>query len=109
MESKQKKLVFSADSGKPSDKSGRKHELVFTNDQQGDNNMKSNFEFLNSDFPVLSNFGKLAENYLYSDSNSCLMKLGMIGETIVNLCFTYDKIPFPYDNTAVNRIVSLYR
>ncbi len=71
--------------------------------------MKSNFEFLNSHFPVLSNFGKLAENYLYSDSNSCLMKLGMIGETIVNLCFTYDKIPFPYDNTAVNRIDSLYR
>ena len=52
--------------------------------------MKSNFEFLNSRFPVLANFGELAEKYLYSDSNSCLMKLGMIGETIVNLCFTYD-------------------
>lgn len=52
--------------------------------------MKSNFEFLNSHFPVLANFGGLAEKYLYSDSNSCLMKLGMIGETIVNLCFTYD-------------------
>ena len=54
--------------------------------------MKSNFEFLNSRFPVLANFGELAEKYLYSDSNSCLMKLGMIGETIVNLCFTYDRI-----------------
>lgn len=32
------------------------------------------------------------------------MKLGMIGETIVNLMFTYDKIPVPYDNSAVNRI-----
>ena len=32
------------------------------------------------------------------------MKLGMIGETIVNLMFTYDKIPIPYDNSAVNRI-----
>lgn len=32
------------------------------------------------------------------------MKLGMIGETIVNLIFTYDKIPLPYDNSAVNRI-----
>ena len=28
----------------------------------------------------------------------------MIGETIVNLMFTYDKIPVPYDNSAVNRI-----
>ncbi len=71
--------------------------------------MKSNFEFLDSHFPVLNNFGKLAEKYLYSDSNSCLMKLGMIGETIVNLCFTYDRIPLPHENTAVNRIDSLFR
>ncbi len=71
--------------------------------------MKSNFEFLNSHFPVLANFGELAEKYLYSDSNSCLMKLGMIGETIVNLCFTYDRIPLPSDNTAANRINSLFR
>lgn len=71
--------------------------------------MKSNFEFLNSHFPVLANFGELAEKYLYSDSNSCLMKLGMIGETIVNLCFTYDSIPLPGDNTAANRINGLFR
>ena len=71
--------------------------------------MKSNFEFLNSHFPVLANFGELAEKYLYSDSNSCLMKLGMIGETIVNLCFTYDRIPLPQDNTAANRINGLFR
>jgi type I restriction enzyme R subunit len=71
--------------------------------------MKSNFEFLNSHFPVLANFGELAEKYLYSDSNSCLMKLGMIGETIVNLCFTYDKILLPSDNTAANRINGLFR
>ncbi len=71
--------------------------------------MKSNFEFLESHFPVLANFGRLAEKNLYSDSNSCLIKLGMIGETIANLCFTYDRIPLPADNTAVNRINSLLR
>ena len=71
--------------------------------------MKSNFSFLNSHFPVLANFGELAEKYLYSDSNSCLMKLGMIGETIANLCFTYDRIPLPQDNTAAVRINSLFR
>lgn len=71
--------------------------------------MKSNFEFLKDSFPVLANFGELSEKYLYTDSNSCLMKLGMIGETIVNLIFTYDKLPIPYDNTAVNRIDTLYR
>lgn len=71
--------------------------------------MKSNFDFLDSIFPVLAQFGRKAEEYLYSDSNACLMKLGMIGETIVNLMFTYDKIPLPYDNTAVTRIDTLAR
>ena len=66
--------------------------------------MASNFKFLETEFPVLANFGDLAEQYCYTDPNSCLMKLGMIGETIVNLMFTYDKIPVPYDNSAVNRI-----
>lgn len=71
--------------------------------------MESNFTFLNDQFPVLGNFGELAEKYLYSDSNSCLMKLGMIGETIVNLIFTYDQIPLPHENTAVKRIDVLFR
>lgn len=66
--------------------------------------MVSNFKFLESEFPILAKFGGLAEQYCYTDPNSCLMKLGMIGETIVNLMFTYDKIPLPYDNSAVNRI-----
>lgn len=66
--------------------------------------MTSNFKFLETEFPVLANFGDLAEQYCYTDPNSCLMKLGMIGETIVNLMFTYDRIPVPYDNSAVNRI-----
>lgn len=71
--------------------------------------MSSNFGFLQNDFPVLAQFGQKAEAYLYSDSNSCLMKLGMIGETIVNLMFTYDRISLPIENTAVNRITTLFR
>ncbi len=69
----------------------------------------SNFAFLNASFPVLANFGTLAEQYCFSDSNSCLMKLGMMGETIVNLMFTYDRVPLPYDNTAASRIDVLLR
>ena len=71
--------------------------------------MQSNFDFLEKEFPVLAQFGKKAESYLYSDSNSCLMKLGMIGETVVNLMFTYDHITLPAENTAVNRITVLFR
>ena len=37
------------------------------------------------------------------------MKLGMIGETVVNLMFTYDRIAPPSENTAVNRIGVLFR
>lgn len=71
--------------------------------------MASNFDFLQKDFPILANFGELAEDYCYSDSNSCLMKLGMIGETIVNLMFTYDRIPVPTNNTASERIKKLQK
>lgn len=71
--------------------------------------MRSNFTFLEKDFPVLANFGQMAEKYCLSDPNSCLMKLGMLGETIVNLMFTYDRIPLPEENNAVRRIDTLYR
>ena len=70
--------------------------------------MKSNFQFLKDDFLVLAKFGELAKQYCYNDSTSCLMKLGMIGETIVNLIFTYDWITLPQNNTLVNRIDTLF-
>ena len=67
--------------------------------------MKSNFEFLNKVFPILANMGSTAESYLYSDTNSCLIKLGLFGETIVNLMLKLDHIEPPdYDNTHANRI-----
>lgn len=69
----------------------------------------SNFKFLQKEFPVLTKLGELAEEYCYSDSNSCLMKLGMIGETIVKLIFSYDKIDLPNENTADKRIDILLR
>ena len=53
----------------------------------------SNFDFLKQKFPVLANLGGLAEKYLYTDPNSCLIKLGMIGETVVNLTILSKKSP----------------
>ena len=64
----------------------------------------SNFKFLHKEFPILAKLGQLAEIYCYSDSNSCLMKLGMIGETVVKLIFNYDRIDLPNENTADKRI-----
>ena len=45
--------------------------------------MKSNFQFLRAKFPALAELGGLAEKYLYSDANSCLMKLGQIGAVLL--------------------------
>ena len=70
--------------------------------------MSSNFDFLNERFPALANFGKLAEKYLYSDSNSSLIKLGMMGETIVNLIIKYDNIEVNDNATAADKIRILY-
>lgn len=67
--------------------------------------MESNFTFLDSNFPVLAQIGATAEEYLYTDPNSCLFKLGLLGETIVNFMMQLDSIQPPrYDNTHSNRI-----
>ena len=68
-----------------------------------------NFAFLQEKFPLLANLGDLAEKYLYNDPNSCLIKLGMIGDTIVNLIFEYDKLAKPAEDKAVNKINILMR
>ncbi|MFI3213800.1 MAG: type I restriction-modification system endonuclease [Eubacteriales bacterium] len=67
--------------------------------------MNSNFKFLEKEYSVLYQIGSTAEKYLYSDTNSCLIKLGMFGETIVNLMLKLDRInPPSFDNTHANRI-----
>ncbi|MCL2563682.1 MAG: type I restriction-modification system endonuclease [Oscillospiraceae bacterium] len=73
--------------------------------------MKSNFVFLEEQFPALEKLGSLAESYLYSDPNTCLYKLGALAETIMNYMFDMDGLTPPYgqDNTAANRIKILKR
>ena len=51
--------------------------------------MESNFSFLETDFPVLYKYGCYAEQYLYNDPNSCLFKMGQMGEAIINLMFDF--------------------
>ena len=67
--------------------------------------LKSNFIFLEKAFPALAQIGSTAEDYLYSDTNSCMYKLGQFGEMLVNLMLKLDNIPPPtFDNTHANRI-----
>ena len=72
--------------------------------------MKSNYAFLNDHFPVLAGMSSLAEDYLYTDGNSCLIKLGLYAETMVNLMMEFDGVAPPaVDNTHANRIRALKR
>jgi type I restriction enzyme R subunit len=67
--------------------------------------MKSNFSFLGEKWPLLAFIGSTAEKYVYTDSNSCLIKLGLFGESIVKLMFVLVNIHEPNeDNTHANRI-----
>ena len=71
--------------------------------------MASGFSFLSTQFPGLEKTGEFAERYLYSDSNSCLFKLGLLCEDIVNKMFDFDNIAMPYQmkDTLVNKICLL--
>ncbi len=67
--------------------------------------MKSNFSFLEERWPLLTSIGMIAERYIYTDSNSCFIKLGLFAESIVRLIFVLDHIAEPQvDNTHANRI-----
>ncbi|MBD5396076.1 MAG: type I restriction-modification system endonuclease [Lachnospiraceae bacterium] len=49
--------------------------------------------------------GELAENYVYSDPNTSMIKQGIFAERIVKYMLAYDGIAEPdYDNTHANRI-----
>ena len=72
--------------------------------------MKSNFDFLDERWPILASLGRLAEKYLYNDSNTCFYKLGLFGETVVKYMLAFDKIDEPVsENTHLNRIKLLKR
>lgn len=72
--------------------------------------MKSNFEFLKRYWPALAQIGAAAENYLYSDPNACIYKLGMFSERLILEIFAFEHIQEPtIDNTHAGRIRLLKR
>lgn len=72
--------------------------------------MKSNFSFLSGYWPALAQIGEAAENYLFTDPNACIYKLGMFSERLVLEIFAFEHIPQPsVDNTHAARIRILKR
>lgn len=67
----------------------------------------SNFNFLNEKYPELAKLGEFAEKYIYKDSNTAFIKLGIFGEKLVRYIIKLediDEIYISHDKSQVNRI-----
>lgn len=71
--------------------------------------MKSNFSFLQSKWNILGELGKMAEDNLYRDPNTTIVKLRMFAEQIVDYMFAYDKIEKPEEDSLFNKLKLLER
>ncbi|AFL86158.1 helicase, type I site-specific restriction-modification system restriction subunit [Belliella baltica DSM 15883] len=69
--------------------------------------IKSNFSYLETEFPILFNIGQSAEFNLYQDPITALFKLRQFGERISELLFDLHHLDFPYDNSFHNRLKTL--
>lgn len=68
---------------------------------------KSNFSYLENEFPILFNIGQAAEFNLYQDPVTCLFKLRQFGEKLSELLFEEHHLEFPYENSFHNRLKTL--
>ncbi|MDI1322270.1 MAG: type I restriction-modification system endonuclease [Algoriphagus sp.] len=69
--------------------------------------LKSNFSFLELEFPILFNIGQASEFNLHQDPVTSLFKLRQFGERLTEFLFEEHHLEFPYDNTFHNRIKAL--
>jgi type I restriction enzyme R subunit len=65
---------------------------------------KSNFIFLEREYPLLYNICLTAEHNLHGDPVVCLFKIRQFGEKITELLFEEHHLLFPEENTFHNRI-----
>src|SRR5690554_1473132 len=70
---------------------------------------ESNFNFLKDKWPILYDLGKLAEENLYNDPNTTLIKLRMLEEHMVDYMFAYDNLEEPKEDSYFNKIKLLKR
>ena len=68
--------------------------------------MESNFVFLKDEFPSLEKLGTLAENYLYTDPDSSILKMGKLAEVMVKDMLHMDGIEWSKkeEDTHASRI-----
>ncbi len=69
----------------------------------------SNFDFLQNEWPLLAKYVTMAEQYLYTDSNACLYKLGSFAEQIVSYMFDVNDLCLDdTEATTANKIKKLH-
>lgn len=71
--------------------------------------VKSNFNFLKKKWPNLAELANLAEENLYQDPNTTIIKLRMFTEQIVDYIFAYDNLEEPEENSFFNKLKLLER
>lgn len=71
--------------------------------------MQSNFSFLKKNWSNLAEIAELAEENLYEDSNTTIVKLRMFTEQIVDYIYAYDNLEEPEENSFFNKLKLLER
>lgn len=64
----------------------------------------SNFRFLEEKWPLLAELGEMAEKYLHTDPNTCMIKLRMFGETLSRYIMAEEGLEEPEEMTQVARL-----
>jgi type I restriction enzyme R subunit len=70
---------------------------------------KSNFHFLSDKWDILANLGETAENNVFIDPNTTLMKIRLFAETLTKFVLAYEEIRETYDTKQTDRIQALRR
>ncbi|MEH7612040.1 type I restriction-modification system endonuclease [Gottfriedia acidiceleris] len=71
--------------------------------------MNSNFSFLRGKWDVLANLGETAENNIFIDPQTTVMKLRLFGETMGKYILASDNIREVFNTTQVDRINTMRR
>ncbi|PUU86014.1 MAG: DNA/RNA helicase, superfamily I, partial [Halanaerobium sp.] len=66
--------------------------------------MQSNFSFLKTKWSNLAEIAELAEENLYQDPNTTIVKLRMFTEQIVDYIYAYDNLEEPEENSFFNKL-----
>ncbi len=70
---------------------------------------QSNFHFLLQKWGILANLGETAENNVFNDPNTTIIKIRMFAETTAKYVLAFEEIRETYDTSQVDRLNALKR